>query len=462
MRHLFLLLFTACCFLYPRPAGAQHVLPAPSVRLRQISIAGNTLTRRAVILRELSVQEGQWLPKDSLESLIAQTRLRLANLALFTTIKIDAVTTDSVTDWQITVKERWYIIPKPSLQLADRNFNVWWKEQDRDLRRINIGLTLTHNNFRGNLERLSIAAQAGYTQRLGIDYQRPYLDRRQRHGAGFSFNASRSGELAYTTDSNKLRFVRLPGNHIIRQYDAALLYTYRPAYATRHLLQLSYHDIRIEDTVVHLNRDYFEGGSDRLRYIELLYRIDQNYVDNWNYPLTGFKTVSYLILRSGLEGMRAQAQLRTEAGWFHRVAPKWYTALIFRGRLSLPGDQPYYFRPALGTKTEYVRGYEYYVADGSHYGLLRADLKRELLNTTLLQLPFRYLPSLPVRIYAKLFADAGYARNGDAGNSFLNDRLLYGYGFGLDIVTAYDLKIRLEFAWNHLGQNGLFLHLNSE
>jgi hypothetical protein len=56
----------------------------------------------------------------------------------------------------------------------------------------------------------------------------------------------------------------------------------------------------------------------------------------------------------------------------------------------------------------------------------------------------------------------GYAANKYPGNSFLNDRLLYSAGLGVDIVTAYDLKIRLEYAWNHLGQNGLFLHLNSE
>src|ERR1043165_8547071 len=136
MRSPALLLTVLCCLLSLRPAGAQS--PGQTVRLRRIDVSGNSRTRRAVILRELSVQEGQWLPADSMESLIAQNQLRLANLALFTTIRIDAATADTVTDWQITVKERWFIIPKPTVQLADRNFNVWWDEMHRDLRRINL------------------------------------------------------------------------------------------------------------------------------------------------------------------------------------------------------------------------------------------------------------------------------------------------------------------------------------
>ena len=140
----------------------------------------------------------------------------------------------------------------------------------------------------------------------------------------------------------------------------------------------------------------------------------------------------------------------------------WYASGIFRGRLSLPEEQPYALRAALGSKYDYVRGYEYYVIDGSHFGVLRLNLKYELLNLTLRNIPLRYLPALPLRIYPKIFVDAGYVRNQYPGNSFLNNRMLSAYGAGLDVFTAYDIKIRLEYTWNHLGQNDLFLHFNSE
>ncbi len=455
MRHYLLL-----CLLFVSPffSGAQ------SIYLRHINILGNKVTRQSIILREMGVKEGAVFRADSSAALLEENRLRLVNSTLFTTVSLTQhnVAPDTA-DWNIEVKERWYIIPKPLFQLADRNFNVWWQEMNRDPKRANFGLTLTDNNFRGNLERISATAQVGYTQRFALEYARPYLDKRQQQGIGFTLNMARSGEVAYVTDSNKQRFARLPGSYIIQQYDAAVFYTYRPAFPVRHLLQLAYHDVRIADTIQHLNPSFLKNGADRLRYGELLYRLDVNYTDNWNYPLRGFKMVSYALARTTFNANNSfQGMLRTETGLYNNPWRKWYTAVIFRGMLSFPQDQPYFFRTALGTKTDYIRGYELYVIDGSQYGLLRLDLKRELLNKTLFKLPFRYLPYLPLRLYPKIFADAGYVHDKYPGNSFLSNIMLYSAGIGLDAVTAYDIKVRIEFAWNSLGQNGLFLHLNSE
>jgi hypothetical protein len=167
---------------------------------------------------------------------------------------------------------------------------------------------------------------------------------------------------------------------------------------------------------------------------------------------------------AGFKGMDFFTYAILEAGRYNRVAPKWFTSFIFRGKLSIPANQPYVLRQALGTKYEYVRGYERYVIDGYHYGLLRGNLKYELLNINIRKFPFKfkYLPVIPLRIYPKIFADGGYVWNPTAGNSFLNNRMLYSVGAGIDIFTAYDFKIRVEYAINHLGQKGLSLHFNAE
>jgi hypothetical protein len=115
----------------------------------------------------------------------------------------------------------------------------------------------------------------------------------------------------------------------------------------------------------------------------------------------------------------------------------------------------------LGTQTDYVRGYEYYVTDGYQYGLVRLSLKRELFNNTY-SLPVRYFTAVPVRIYPKVFFDAGYINNPTPSSNTLVNTLQYSLGVGLDLVTFYDMKVRLEYARNHLGQNGLYLHFNSE
>ena len=46
-------------------------------------------------------------------------------------------------------------------------------------------------------------------------------------------------------------------------------------------------------------------------------------------------------------------------------------------------------------------------------------------------------------------------------NSLVNS-FLYTGGFGIDVVTFYDLVFRFEYSFNQLGQSGLFFHIGSD
>ena len=72
---------------------------------------------------------------------------------------------------------------------------------------------------------------------------------------------------------------------------------------------------------------------------------------------------------------------------------------------------------------------------------------------------------IPFRIYARLFGDAGYAYNKSNTIMFSNsltNRVLGTYGLGVDVVTFYDFVLRLDYSFNQLGQNGLFLHIKND
>jgi len=464
MRFFLLILFLLTSDLALSQTAAPHEDPAGNTTvIGHINIYGNKKTRTNIILRELSIAEGKSVRTDSLPALVEQNKLRLMTVGLFTDIgvSIDTINASQI-DFNIHLKERWYIIPEPVFQLADRNFNVWWNEQNRDIRRTIIGVVVKHKNFRGNLENLNVTAQVGYTKKFGLEYIKPYLDKKQKHGIGLAFTVAESQETFYATDSNKLRFVKTTDKYILRQYEGTLSYILRPAYAARHIFKLGYKYYHVDDTITKLNPEYYKGASNDMQMIELTYRFELNKTDNINYPLKGTKVVGQLISRFGIEGFAYQALATLEAGKYYNPWNKWYISSTFRGKLSTPEKQPYAFIGALGTKFDYVRGYEYYVIDGSDFGLLRFNLKRELLNITIRKIPIKYLPVIPFRIYPKIFADAGYVNNAYPGNSFLNNRMLYAAGVGVDIFTAYDIKIRLEYAWNHLGQKDLFLHFNSE
>ena len=55
----------------------------------------------------------------------------------------------------------------------------------------------------------------------------------------------------------------------------------------------------------------------------------------------------------------------------------------------------------------------------------------------------------------------GYALTKDKYATNLSNRLLYSGGFGIDILTLYDINLRFEYSFNQLGKNGLFLHNQS-
>lgn len=442
-------------------AELKEVKPEKTL-LRSIHITGNRKTRRSIILREMNVSEGDSITKAEMESLIELNRKRIFNLSIFIEVQVnaDSVAPD-VIDWNIMVREQWYIIPEVTFKLADRNFNVWWVEQKRDIRRANIGLTLKNRNFRGNLEQVGIIAQVGYTQKFGLEYSRPYVDKAQKHGFGAKIYTSRNEEWYYQTDSNKWEFARTPGSYITDALEASVNYSYRPAYASRHIAEIRFRSQHVQDTMRLLNPGYFLNGSTHQQLIELLYRYELNQVDNWNYSMEGLKAIFQGIVRAGWIGFDFQNQYQAELGYFHKWHKKWYTSHIFRGRLSFPEAQPYTYRYAMGSGSEYLRGYEYYVIDGSHYGLLRTNIKYELVNHVFRKIPIRYIATIPVRLYPKIFADAGYARNRFPGTSYMNNRWLYSYGAGIDFVSFYDFKLRLEYTWNHLGEKGLFLHINN-
>lgn len=436
-------------------AGAKYLLDS-------IKITGNKVTRRSIILREMSVQEGDSISKQELDELVKVNQKRIFNLSIFIEVKVTPVQkAPNVITWEVLVREQWYVIPEFTFRLADRNFNVWWVEQNRDIRRANIGITLKNRNFRGNLEHAAIIAQVGYTQKFGLEYYRPYVDKAQKHGFGVKVFASRNEEWYYKTDSNKWEFARTPGSYVTSAFEASGSYSYRPAYASRHQVELRYRSQTVEDTIIKLNPEYFLNGSRNQQLMELIYRYELNKVDNWNYPMTGLKAITQCIFRVGWKGFDFQNQYQAELAYHKHLWKKFYSSHIFRGRVSYPQYQPYTYVYAMGIGSEYLRGYEYYVIDGSHYGLLRTNLKYELLNTVIRKIPIKYVATLPIRIYPKLYFDVGYAANQFPGNSMLNNRALYSGGVGVDLVSFYDFKLRLEYSWNDLGEKGLFLHINN-
>ena len=133
---------------------------------------------------------------------------------------------------------------------------------------------------------------------------------------------------------------------------------------------------------------------------------------------------------------------------------------------STPNTQPYSETKGLGFGNDVIRGYELYVIHGQHYIVNKTSLKKVLFagSKEMTNFPLEQFRHFPYAFYLKSYFDIGYSSNTQnyEGNKFLADQLLFGGGLGLDIVTMYDLVVRLEYSWNSLGENGFFFHIESE
>jgi len=69
---------------------------------------------------------------------------------------------------------------------------------------------------------------------------------------------------------------------------------------------------------------------------------------------------------------------------------------------------------------------------------------------------------IPVRIFGKIYGNTGYVYNPQPGENSLTNKILYSGGVGIDILTIYDFTLKLEWSFNQLGQNGLFLHIRND
>ncbi len=450
-------------FWMPFQSRSQNDKGVHHVKIRSLRFSGNKITKEPIILRELTIQEGDSLPVEFVESVLDFNKRRILNLQLFS--KVDYCINywdDNYIDIEYYLTEILYWLPSPIFQLADRNFNVWWVEENRRLDRTNIGLDIVRINFRGRNEKIGTTIQLGYNKYFDLEYVIPYIDKKLRHGLDLSVSYATGREINFLTDSNKLRFYSSE-KYPYKILKAKIGTTYRKGYASIHELHLSYNRYEISDELHTLNPDFLANQQRKMKYLELYYKYLYNNTDTRVYPTSGLE-LKLSAVKRGLLFDRDVNQffVYTEGAYYKKLFRNISSSLVFRGRFSFNHRQPYILDRAMGFRNEYVRGYEYFVIDGSHYAVLRGNLRYKIFDQVISQRLLPIMRFIPFRVYAKIFDDIGYVYKVETGNSFLNNRLLNGYGVGLDIIISYYAKFRLEYSLNHLGQKGLFLHGTKE
>jgi hypothetical protein len=465
------LIWSACLAFIVHPAPAQVAADIPTfVRIDTIILEGNRKTRPALILRELEFAAGDTLSLLDLDQTLERNRQRVMNLNLFarSTVTLEPIEPGNRLAVRFQLVEAWYIFPIPLFELADRNFNVWWSEFNRSLKRVNYGISGTHLNLSGRADILRLNLNFGYTNRYEAVYERPWFNRRQTLGFRTAIGYSRNHEVNYRTLDNKQLFSVDPDIWQRKRLYANLTLNWRPKLLTNHAFVLEYHRNEIGDSLAtEINPDFFLHGRTRQRHFSLVYRLVRDKRDIRPYPLSGWLGTleirqNGLLPSDDLHLFRASAELKK----YFLFAPRLSLETVVKARIGLPRRKlPVFNNQALGYGNDLVRGYEFFVMDGLDFGLFRSSIHIGLLDRTILfgkLMPLKSLQIMPLKIYLSLNNDLGYANDPyyAAGNPLTN-RVLYGYGIGLDVVAYYNKVVRFEWSWKGTGGSGFYLNINT-
>lgn len=439
------------------------------VRVNEIRIVGNRRTRTGIILRELRLKNGSVICKNDIDYVIKKDQQKVFNLHLFNTVSIRPVEVDTVSiDLVVEVEERWYTFPVPRFQLADRNFNEWWQNYNHDLSRVNYGLKLYQYNLWGRNHTLLLKFQGGFQKNFQISYRIPYINKKQKAGLAFELNYVGGKSVPDRTIEHKLNYVK--SENILRTTKGTgISYTYRKSFYFQHRIKYEYLYSEIADTLMTLNPNYFGVNQRSQQFDALTYEASSDHRDVAAYPLKGYE----IIFGFQKAGIFLNKDLKKTSAYFRfagflNLHSNFYLSNLSYLFWSNPDGLPYFNYSAMGYDKILVRGYEIYVIEGPQFFLNKTTLKKRIFsrNWHLNNWKLKQFNYLPIAIYLKTYADWGYVNNYSAYeqaevNNILTNKMISGAGFGVDVVTGYDLAIRFEYTFTSQN-NGFFLHFKKE
>ena len=441
-------------------------LNSDSVVVQNILILGNTKTKENTILRELDFKEGDRLPLEKLAIILLENEKRLESTILFTYAKFNITHWDTergIIGLELHLREGWYIYPAVVFELADRSFNVWWKDENFSMSRVNYGLRLDHFNLTGNKDRLKIKLHTGYTNKAEIKYDLPYIW--GGWGMGGEIFYSDAKEVAGNTIDNRLAFYRNEEESVIlRRWRIGLSMSRRKNAFRHEQLKVYYWHNRADDFVLNdVNPNFFLNGNTTQAYPEVYYewtydkRLFPFYAEGGYQLFAGFQALGI-----GLSKDVNLLHLFVGGSYSYPITPRVITTSFARLRWNVYNQGiPYYNNAGLGYGTNFVRGFELYVVDGSHYALLKQALSFRLLRDIFDYsrfVPVKAFKVMPMQLYLRFSAETGYVtENNYSINNPLANRWHSGYGVALDLILYQSFNLGFEYNFNDLGESGFFL-----
>jgi len=436
-----------------------------------IELIGNKRTLDEIVLRELNFGIGDSIFIEELPERIRQNSFLLLNTNLFTRADINIKNWNSTSSisLKIVLDEALYMVPLPIIEWADRNINVWWTEHNRDISRINYGGRFDHINLTGRRDHLRMIAQFGYTRKYEFKYGFPYLNRAKTFGLELVTNFKQQRQLQFDTKDNRQQFFpetreeSIGGAFMYESFESRLVASYRKKIQWNQYFTVKYKQNRVADIIIQKNPDFFADGKPIQRFFELTYQLVFDSRDIKPYPTKG-KRFDFVMKKEGVGIFNELNSLNFTASYsqYFPFGKRWIAGHNLRNRTALiRTPQPYFNSQALGFGSSFVRGYEFYVIDGIDFFLSRNTLSFKAFSYDVnlgKYMRIKKLKRMPTKLYFTGFGDTGYAYNPSfADKNEFSNRMLFGYGVGLNLVLYYNRVFILEYSSNGEGERGFFV-----
>jgi len=432
------------------------------VNISEITIDGNQITKEKVIYRELLFKQGDKISLDELPVLISKSRDNLLNTSLFNFVTIDYTIDLNNIKFSIKFQERWYIWPYPVLEHTDRNLSSFLRNAEWS--RVDYGLFVLINNFRGRKEILKLKTIFGYNEELVLHYYKPFIDKKQKIGFGFEFDYFQNHEVSYGISNDKLEYLKLNSKYARNTLRISNFYSYRPYVYTSHVIDFRYIKVSVNDSVFDLNNNYFFDQRNQIEFFTIIYDVDYDKRDSKIYPLKGYR-INFSATKNGIHILSGKGNfvLKTILEENYQISNRFFLNTSFLAQANFNNNNSFYFSEAIGYDN-YLRGMEYYASNGDSYYISKTNFKFGIIPQTKFNLNF--IPSdkfskVHYALYMNLFFDTGYVDSDYTFSNNLTNDFLYSGGIGIDLVAYYDKVLRIEYSLNKFGEHGIFFHLGA-
>ena len=436
--------------------------------VEQITVEGNRKTRRPIVLRETGLAVGDTIRLDDLEETLVTTQRLLINTRLFSEVEVLVADLDPGAHriaLRTVVRERFYVYPSVGVDLADRNFNVWWTEQNRDLSRVNFAAALRHRNITGRADRLTLRLQTGYTRKAELSYSIPYIDRAKVLGLEVSALVDRNREWQSRTVDAEQRFYGNDTTAVLRRQRLRVGLSARPGNFLRHFLALEWQTARADSVLATVvNPEFFGDGAVRQDYHGLYYQLVYDTRDLRAFPLSGGR-LSFRAHKLGLTARDDLNRLNVSLSYAHFQPlgrdSVFNLAVVAKAKTDIQRDPvPYFSRESFGFGDDVLRGYQFYVVDGLDFAFAKTTLRAKVFDRVIRPpySPIKLLDAVPLRVFVGVHGDVGAMRDPfDQKGNVLANRLLGSYGVGMYANAWYGQVFSVELTRNDLGEWGWFV-----